>query len=83
MKALKILQLAKRNPAGLKFSDLHKLAMSFGFTLHRRKGSHHVYTHDDIRQILNFQSDKGMAKAYQVRQLLACAEQNELSLEGK
>lgn len=83
MKPSKILRVARRNPAGLKFANLCKLAESFGFTLQRQRGSHRVYTHDGIKQIMNFQNDRGMAKAYQVRQLLACVEQNNLPLEEK
>ena len=82
MRPAKLLQLAKDNPAGLRFSGLCSLAEAFGFVFQRQKGSHRVYTHAGIRQIMNFQNDHGTAKAYQVRQLLDCADQNHLTLEG-
>lgn len=31
---------------------------------------------------MNFQDDSGKAKPYQVRQLLACADRNQLSVGG-
>lgn len=38
--------------------------------------------HDGTRQIMNFQNDHGMAKAYQVKQLLDCVDRHHLALEG-
>lgn len=80
MRPAKLYQLARSNPKGLRFSDLCRLAEAFGFVFQRQKGSHRVYAHDGIRQIMNFQNDRGMAKAYQVRQLLDCVDRNQLSL---
>lgn len=77
-----LFQLARSNPAGLRFSGLCKLAEAFGFVFQRQKGSHKVYAHAGIRQIMNFQNDRGMAKAYQVRQLLDCVDQHHLALGG-
>ena len=80
MRPAKLLLLARDNPAGLRFSDLCRLAEAFGFTFQRQKGSHRLYAHEGVRRILNFQNDRGGAKAYQVRQLLECVDQNQLSL---
>lgn len=80
VKPKKIAQLARSNPAGVRFSDLCKLAEALGFTFQRQKGSHKVFAHDGLRQIMGFQNDHGMAKPYQVRQLLDCADKNNLSL---
>ena len=82
MRPRKIFQSARNSPAGLRFSDLCKLAEAFGFVFQRQKGSHRVYAHLGIRQIMNFQNDRGMAKAYQVRQLLDCVDRHHLALEG-
>jgi len=79
----KLLQLARNNPAGLRFSGLCKLAEAFGFAFNRQKGSHRIYTHDGIRKIMNFQDDYGKAKAYQVRQLLDCIDRNHLTMGGQ
>mgnify|MGYP001594580636 CR=1 FL=1 len=80
MRPGKLLQLARNSPGGLRFSDLCRLAEAFGFLLQRQKGSHRIYAHDGPRQIMNFQNDRGSAKAHQVRQLLDCVERNGLIL---
>ena len=41
-----------------------------GFTLRRIKGDHHIFGRDDVQEIANAQPERGMAKAYQVRQFL-------------
>lgn len=79
---MKVLEKARRNPAGLRFSEVCKLAEAFGFVFQRQKGSHRIYTLDRGREIMNFQDDSGKAKAYQVRQLLDCADRNQLSIGG-
>lgn len=80
MRPAKLLPLARRGPHSLRFSDLCRLAEAFGFVFQRQKGSHRVYAHDGIRQIMNFQNDRGTAKAYQVRQLLDCIDRNGLAI---
>jgi hypothetical protein len=53
----------------IRFSDLRGLLLSLGFD-ERIRGSHHIYTRDDIVEILNLQpADGGMAKPYQIRQV--------------
>ncbi len=73
-KAIKLLSLALRNPAGLRFDQLCSLAEATGFRLARVSGSHHIYSHTALRLSINLQSVGGMAKAYQVRQLLKIIE---------
>lgn len=80
MRLAKLAQLARNSPGGLRFSDLCRLAEAFGFVFQRQKGSHRVYAHDGHREIMNFQNDRGSAKAYQVRQLLDCVDRNGLAL---
>lgn len=80
MSPAKLLQLARNSPHGLRFSDLCRLAVAFGFVFQRQKGSHRIYAHDGLRHIMNFQSDHGRAKAYQVRQFLECVDRNDLGL---
>lgn len=82
MKLEKLLRKARRSPSGLRFSELCSLTEALGFELQRQKGSYRVYAHEGIKQILNLQDDNGMAKAYQVRQLLNCIDRNQLTLEG-
>jgi predicted RNA binding protein YcfA (HicA-like mRNA interferase family) len=54
--------------ANISFADLCSLLGSLGF-VERIKGSHHIFTHDDVEEILNLQPKKGKAKAYQVAQV--------------
>lgn len=49
-------------------SDLQKLLIGLGFD-ERIKGDHHIFTKDDIEEILNLQPKGSMAKPYQVKQV--------------
>jgi hypothetical protein len=80
MRPARLLAAARQNPCGLRFRELCRLAEAFGFVFQRQKGSRWVYAHDGIREIMNFQNDRGTAKAYQVRQLLDSIDRNHLSL---
>jgi len=61
--------------------DFVKLISSFGFKLDRVNGSHHIFIHDDIDEIINIQNVKGEAKPYQIKQFLKIIELNNLKLE--
>jgi predicted RNA binding protein YcfA (HicA-like mRNA interferase family) len=82
MNPRKILGKALSSPANLRFEEACTLARAFGFHLSRRRGSHHVFTHPGIPQLVNLQDVKGKAKAYQVRQLLQIVERCNLTLGG-
>ena len=56
------------------------LAEAFGFRLSRVSGSHHVFTHPSMPELLNLQNLKGKAKPYQIRQLLQLLERYNLPL---
>ena len=84
MKAKRLLARAMTAPSGIRFSEAVTLAELFGFTLDRVKGSHHIFVHSKIPELVNLQDVRGMAKAYQVRQLLRLVERYDLELgEGK
>lgn len=74
-----ILAQIKQNPKGIRFQDLCKVC-DFYFGDARQTGSsHRVYKtpwQGDPR--VNIQNDKGMAKAYQVRQVLKAIERLEV-----
>ena len=66
----KILQaiLYGRQDQNLRFTDLTRVITALGFT-ERIKGSHHIYTHPDVEEIINLQpATGGKAKPYQVKQ---------------
>ena len=81
MNKAKLHEKIRRNHVGVRFSDLCRLAEAFGFGLNRQNGSHAFYANPDIRVTLNFQNKNGMAKPYQVRQLLDTIDRYSLNLE--
>lgn len=54
--------------ANIAFADLCGLLGYLGFT-ERVRGSHHIFTREDVAEILNLQPRNGKAKPYQVRQV--------------
>lgn len=55
--------------ANIRFADLRRVLSRLGFT-ERVRGSHHIFTRDDVPEILNLQPrSDGKAKVYQVRQI--------------
>lgn len=60
--------LAGTADADIEFSGLCQLLTRLGFA-ERVRGSHHIYTRDDVEQILNLQAKGSKAKAYQVKQV--------------
>ena len=66
----KILNLVLRgtSDANISFDDLCYLLRHFGFEI-RIKGSHHIFTKNDVEEILNLQPKGSKAKSYQVKQV--------------
>jgi predicted RNA binding protein YcfA (HicA-like mRNA interferase family) len=60
--------LAGTSDANISFNDLCSLLKNFGFE-ERIKGSHHIFTRDDVEEILNIQPKESKAKSYQVKQV--------------
>jgi hypothetical protein len=52
--------------ANIDFGDLCALLKALKFT-ERIRGDHHIFTRDDVEEILNLQPRDGKAKPYQVR----------------
>ncbi len=80
-KKQKLLQQILNKPKNVSFKDMVSLIEAFGFTLSRINGSHHIFTHPEISELVNIQNVKGKAKPYQVRQFLTLVETHNLSLE--
>jgi predicted RNA binding protein YcfA (HicA-like mRNA interferase family) len=76
-------RLARGEMANVAFGDLCGLAEKLGFELRRVSGSHHVFVHPDISELVNLQSIRGQAKPYQVRQLMRLVERYDLRLEDR
>lgn len=65
------------------FADLQSLVAGFGFELRRTSGSHHIYSHPAIPELINLQDVDGRAKPYQIRQMLRLVERYNLALEDE
>jgi hypothetical protein len=78
----KLLRKALSSPANLRFSEACALAHAFKFRLSRINGSHHIFAHPNVRELLNLQDVEGKAKPYQIRQLLDLVERYNLSIGG-
>lgn len=70
----------QNNPQDVRFRDLNRVAVAFGFQLKRVSGSHHIYQRPGIPEALNLQNVRGKAKPYQVRQFLALVEKHQLRI---
>jgi len=81
MKKQKLLQKLLSNTKNIRFTEAAACAEVFGFKLDRVKGSHHIFIHSDIPELLNLQNHKGQAKPYQVKQLLQLIETHNLKME--
>jgi predicted RNA binding protein YcfA (HicA-like mRNA interferase family) len=78
MRKRKLLQKALSNPQNLRFKEMIALIELFGFRLSRVKGSHHIFVHPDVQELINIQDVGGQAKPYQVRQFLKLVERYDL-----
>jgi len=81
MNKRKLLKRIAGGSKNVKFSDMVALIEAFGFRLSRVSGSHHIYVHADIPELVNLQNVDGQAKPYQIRQLLKLVERYNLLLE--
>ena len=80
MKKRKLLEKALTSPRNLRFQEMVTLVEAFGFRLSRVKGSHHIFVHPQVRELINIQDVAGQAKPYQVRQFLRLVERYNLEL---
>ena len=55
----------------------------FGSRLDRVSGSHHIFIHPAIPELVNLQEVRGEAKPYQIRQFLRLVERYNLRLEDE
>jgi len=72
-----VIRRLRSNPKGIRFSELAQICDRY-FGEPRQRGSHRVYRTPwpgDPR--VNIQNDLGMAKAYQVRQVIKAIERME------
>ena len=65
----------------VRFDDFVGLVEAFGFREQRVNGSHHIFAHADLAEMLSLQEVQGEAKPYQIRQFLRLVERHALELE--
>lgn len=80
MNAHKILARAQRSPSGVRFAELVILFEALGILLDRINGSRDDSTHARVTEFVNIQSVHAQARPYQVRQVLALIERNDLRI---
>ena len=83
-KRRRLLDKLLRGSIGIRFDEFVLLLEHFGFELDRMRGSHHVFSHPEIAELLSIQPRKdGKAKPYQLRQFLKLVEEYDLSTEAE
>ena len=80
MNKRKILAKALAGSKNIRFNEIVALVEAFGFRLSRTSGSHHIFVHPQVQELVNLQEVGGKAKPYQIRQLLGLVERYNLNL---
>ena len=83
MNTRKILGKAVVGSKNIRFAEMVALVEAFGFRLSRVSGSHHIFVHPDLPELLNLQEVAGTAKPYQIRQFLRLVERYNLQMGGE
>ena len=80
-KLKKILAKVLAGSKNIAFNDFVLLVEGFGFRLSRTSGSHHIFIHPGVRELVNLQNVNGQVKPYQIRQFMELVERYALNLE--
>jgi predicted RNA binding protein YcfA (HicA-like mRNA interferase family) len=83
VRARRTLDAARSGSRNLRFNDVAGLVESLGFRLTRVSGSHHIFVHPAVPELLNLQEVNGQCKPYQVRQVLRLMDLYNLRLEAE
>jgi hypothetical protein len=78
----KTLKSIKNGALDVRFADLCGLVEAFGLDLLRVSGSHHIFGHHGVPELVNLQEVSGRAKPYQVRQFMSLVARYRLKMEG-
>ncbi|HQY57331.1 MAG: type II toxin-antitoxin system HicA family toxin [Nitrospira sp.] len=81
MNKRKLLAKVLSGSKNLRFNEVILLVEAFGFRASRVKGSHHIFVHPDLSELVNLQEVGGKAKPYQVKQLMDLVERYNLRLQ--
>jgi predicted RNA binding protein YcfA (HicA-like mRNA interferase family) len=80
VKPEKTLEKILSGSKSIRFDDMVSLAKAFGFVHDRTRGSHFIFNHPVVAELLNLQAVGGQVKPYQVRQFLKLVEEYDLKL---
>lgn len=78
----KTLAKALSGSNNIRFGDMTSLVEAFGFRHSRTSGSHNIFVHPEIPEVVNLQNVKGQTKPYRVRQFLRLVERYNLTIGG-
>src|SRR5713226_7300988 len=67
-------RLARGSVKNVTIDDMQRLVEAFVFELKRVSGSHHIFGHPEVPELVNLQEVRGEAKPYQIRQFLRLVE---------
>ena len=73
-------RISRGEMQNVSFGDFCRLLEALGFSNVRTSGSHHIYGHEAIPELVNVQDFGGEAKPYQIRQVLRLVERYNLRL---
>ena len=82
MNKRKLLQKVLAESKNVRFAEMVSLVEAFGFHLSRTEGSHHIFAHPEVPELINLQDIKGKAKPYQIRQFLKLIERYRIQMEN-
>ena len=71
MNKQKLLEKILSGSKNIRFDEFVSLIEAFGFELSRVRGSHHIFEHQNVPEILNLQNSKGQVKAVSSTPILA------------
>jgi predicted RNA binding protein YcfA (HicA-like mRNA interferase family) len=75
-------RILRGDASNIRFNDLVQLLEILGFRQVGGRGSHRVFAHPAVVELVNLQEDGGQAKRYQVRQIATLVHRYDLKLEG-
>ena len=73
-------RISRGDLQNVSFRDFCRLLEAVGFSNTRTSGSHRIYVHGAIPELVNVQDVGGIAKPYQIRQALRLIERYNLRL---
>jgi predicted RNA binding protein YcfA (HicA-like mRNA interferase family) len=79
----KVLKKILSGSKNIRFGEMILIVESFGFELDRISGSHHLFVHREVPELVNLQEVKGKAKPCQVGQFLRIVERYNLRMRSE